>query len=106
MAFNSMNFLLFMPLVVLIYFALPLQIRYIWLLLASYFFYMCWNPKYIVLLLFATVVSYLCGLFLEWVQKKCSTDRTAQLLKKWIVAGGICANLGMLAFFKYYDFAF
>ena len=39
MAFNSMNFLLFMPLVVLIYFALPLKIRYIWLLLASYFFY-------------------------------------------------------------------
>ena len=69
-------------------------------------FYMCWNPKYIVLLLFATVVSYLCGLLLEWVQKKCSTDRTAQLLKKWIVAVGICANLGMLAFFKYYDFAF
>lgn len=39
MAFNSMNFLLFMPLVVLFYFALPLKIRYIWLLLASYFFY-------------------------------------------------------------------
>ena len=106
MAFNSMNFLLFMPLVVLIYFALPLKIRYIWLLLASYFFYMCWNPKYIVLLLFATVVSYLCGLLLEGVQKKCTTDRTAQLFKKWIVAGGICANLGMLVFFKYYDFAF
>lgn len=106
MAFNSMNFLLFMPLVVLIYFALPLKIRYIWLLFASYFFYMCWNPKYIVLLLFATVVSYLCGLLLEGVQKKCTTDRTAQLFKKWIVAGGICANLGMLVFFKYYDFAF
>lgn len=46
MAFNSMNFLLFMLLVVLIYFALPLKIRYIWLLLASYFLYVLESQIY------------------------------------------------------------
>lgn len=106
MAFNSINFLVFMPIVALIYFLLPLKIRYIWLLLASYFFYMCWNPKYVVLLLFATIISYLCGGLLECVQSKGLSVKTELKLKKGIVAVGICGNIGMLAFFKYYDFAF
>lgn len=65
MLFNSINFLFFFPIVVLLYFAIPIKVRYLWLLAASYFFYMCWNAEYALLLLFSTIVTYLCGLFLE-----------------------------------------
>lgn len=106
MAFNSIDFLIYMLIVVSVYYTLPLKVRHIWLLLASWFFYMCWNPKYIVLLLFATIVSYACGLMLEAISIKYTDKGIGVRLKRWIVAGGICANLGMLAFFKYYDFAF
>ena len=46
MLFNSLAFLLFFPVVTLVYFLLPHKARYIWLLCASYFFYMQWNASY------------------------------------------------------------
>lgn len=99
MSFNSVDFLMFLPVVVLIYYVLPLKVRYIWLLLASWFFYMCWIPKYIVLLLFATIVSYACGLILEAISIKYTDKGIGIKLKRWGVAGGICANLGNVSFF-------
>ncbi len=50
MLFNSIDFLIFFPVVVLFYFALPKRVRWIWLLGASYYFYMSWNPRYAVLI--------------------------------------------------------
>lgn len=64
MLFNSTDFLIFFPIVTLIYYVIPHKVRYLWLLGCSYYFYMCWNPKYIVLLLFSTVVTYLSGLIM------------------------------------------
>ncbi|MCQ2527175.1 MAG: MBOAT family protein, partial [Lachnospiraceae bacterium] len=69
MFFNSLSFLIFFPLVVLIYFIIPRKVRYIWLLIASYYFYMSWNAKYAVLLLGSTVVTYLCGIMLSRCKK-------------------------------------
>ena len=65
MLFNSLQFLIFFPLIVLIYFVVPDKIKRVWLLAASYFFYMCWNAKYIFLLLFSTLVTYISGLVIE-----------------------------------------
>lgn len=65
MLFNSMQFLIFFPLVVLAYFVLPGKIKNYWLLAASYYFYMCWNAKYAFLLFFSTLVTYASGLLLE-----------------------------------------
>lgn len=98
MVFNSMNFLLFFPIVVLLYFVFPEKKRYIWLLVASYFFYMCWNAKYIVLLLFSTVITYVCGLVINRFERQ----------KKILIVsllGCILAELLMLFAFKYFEFA-
>lgn len=46
MLFNSVPFLMFFPAVLLVHFVLPRRARWIWLLVASYYFYMCWNPAY------------------------------------------------------------
>ena len=65
MLFNSYRFLLFFPLVSIIYFWIPRRIQRIWLLAASYFFYMCWDARYVFLLLFSTIVTYVSGLLIN-----------------------------------------
>ena len=57
MLFNSLEFVVFFPVVLMIYFLIHRKLRVFWLLIASYFFYMCWNPKYLLLLLFSTAVT-------------------------------------------------
>lgn len=99
MIFNSIDYLIFFPVVLLFYFLLPKRIRYIWLLIASYFFYMCWNAKYAVLILFSTVVTYLGGLLLG----KENTENTSK--RKFIVAITFTLNLLVLFYFKYFGFA-
>lgn len=98
MLFNSMSFLLFFPVVVLFYFLIPNRLKHLWLLAASYYFYMSWNAKYGLLILFCTVCTYLCGLFIE---KSRAHGRKAQLY----TAVCITTVLGLLAYFKYTDFA-
>lgn len=65
MNFNSLSFLLFLPLDVCLYWCLPHKFRWILLLIASYYFYMCWNVKLIFLILTTTAVSYVSGLCME-----------------------------------------
>ena len=76
MVFNSLDFLIFLPIVLLVYFILPKKIRYMWLLISSYYFYMCWNAKYALLMLFSTVVTYISGLVLE--KAKCLSINSKQ----------------------------
>ena len=97
MIFNSTDFLIFFPIVTLIYAIIPKKVKYIWLLVASYYFYMCWNAKYALLIAISTIVTYAAALAVEKVQEKKT--------KKWIIAGGFTVNLGILFFFKYFDFA-
>ena len=52
MSFNSIHFFIFFPLVTITYFVIPRKKRWIWLLFSSYYFYMSWNPKYLLLLAF------------------------------------------------------
>lgn len=65
MLFNSYSFLLFFPLAAIIYFLIPRKIQHIWLLAASYFFYMCWDARYVFLLLFSTIITYISGLLIN-----------------------------------------
>lgn len=67
MIFNSIEFLIFFPIVTLIYGIIPKKIKYIWLLVASYYFYMCWNPKYATLIAISTIITYLAAIFVEKV---------------------------------------
>lgn len=100
MLFNSLDYLVFFPLVLLIYFVLPKKIRYLWLLAASYYFYACWNAKYALLLLTSTAVTYLSGLLVASAQSRQKTGE-----KKLWVALSLVINLGILAVFKYAGFA-
>ena len=62
MLFNSWQFILFFPVVVCLYFSLPERFRWALLLGASYFFYTCWKPAYLVLILISTLVDYCAAL--------------------------------------------
>lgn len=101
MLFNSYSFLMFFPIVVVIYFLLPKKVSYLWLLAASYYFYMGWNAKYALLLLMSTTITYLSGVLLQWLKDNRS-DHTGA--KKWVVAGSFVSNLAILFFFKYFNF--
>lgn len=69
MLFNSLQFGLFLPFVFIIYWTLPHRFRWILLLIASYWFYMSWNPKYIILIFFTTFASYLAAILIEITDK-------------------------------------
>jgi len=62
MLFNSLAYAIFLPIVFLLYWALPQRWRWTILLAASYYFYMSWDARYIVLIVFTTVVSYVAAL--------------------------------------------
>ena len=105
MLFNSVHFLIFFPVVICVCAVLPAKIRYIWLLMASYYFYMCWNAKYALLILFSTVVTYLSGLYLDSFKGKKKTNPYVIRRKKLCVAVSFALNLSVLFFFKYFNFA-
>lgn len=100
MLFNSVDFLIFFPIVVLIYFMVPKKVRYIWLLGTSYYFYMSWNPKYALLIFLSTLLTWLTGIGIGYFREKGSSV----MAQKLCVAVCCVANLGILAFFKYFDF--
>jgi alginate O-acetyltransferase complex protein AlgI len=97
MLFNSVDYLIFFPVVVALYFAFPAKWRWVLLLLASYFFYMCWKAEYVFLILFTTVVDYFAAI------KMAQTGSKKR--KKWYLVLSLVTNLGMLAGFKYLNFA-
>lgn len=100
MLFNSVEFLVFFPVVALAYFALPQRMRNVWLLAASYYFYMSWNPKYALLIAASTVATWGTGLLLERAGRDGPAAR-----RRLLLAACLVFNLGILFFFKYYDFA-
>ncbi len=104
MFFNSFRFLIFFPIVFIVYYLLPAggRLRKYWLLAASYFFYMSWNAAYAVLILISTVVTYACGRLLDLSGKKDATSDASR--RKLIVAGSLIINLGILGYFKYFNF--
>ncbi len=108
MLFNTAQYLIFLPLVVLIYYLLPAKVRHVWLLAASYYFYMQWNALYALLLLFSTVTTYACGLAIEKIREKEATlSGTGKTInwKKICLIGCIFLNLGILFFYKYLYFS-
>jgi len=97
MLFNSIEYLLFFPIVVLLYFLIPNnKVRIFFLLIASYFFYMCWNPIYLTLILASTVIDYLVSRGIS----KTDNDRR----KKILLFISVLSNMGILFYFKYYNF--
>jgi D-alanyl-lipoteichoic acid acyltransferase DltB (MBOAT superfamily) len=96
MLFTSPEFFVFLPLVLLLFSAMPVTQRWAVLLLASYLFYGVWQPTNLVYLGGVTLVVCGCGWALEW------TPRPA--IRKALLATGLVALLGSLVAFKFYDF--
>ena len=95
MLFNSIDFLLFFPVVVMIYYIIPQRIKYIWLLAASYYFYMNWNVKYVLLLFSSTIVTYVCGRLIGGIEIKKIDKKRAEIYKKISLMGCLLINLGI-----------
>lgn len=97
MIFNSIEFLIFYPIVLLLYFLLPKKYRWTMLLAASAFFYLYWSIKLIFLIVFTIVISYTAAILIE-------KYRDNPVLKKTCLVVTLVACFGVLFFFKYFNF--
>ncbi|HEX2295895.1 MAG TPA: MBOAT family O-acyltransferase [Actinomycetota bacterium] len=94
--FNSLEFALFLPVVLGLYWLLPLRGQNVLLLLASYVFYGAWDARFLSLIFISTLVDFVVG-------KKLGTVSDDRRRRTWFLASVVC-QLGMLAFFKYFGF--
>jgi D-alanyl-lipoteichoic acid acyltransferase DltB (MBOAT superfamily) len=99
MLFNSIDFAYFLPIVFALHWFVAagrLKVQNILLLIASYYFYSCWDWRFMLLLMFSTGLDYVTGL-----QLSATNDERKRKLWLW---GCISVNLGFLFVFKYYNF--
>jgi len=96
MLFNSLHFLFFLPIVIALYYLLSFKYRPVLLFVASCYFYMALVPIYILILFGIILIDYSAAIFIEKAKGKS---------KKWILSVSIIVNVGILAFFKYFNFA-
>lgn len=96
MVFNSFAFLIFFPVVAAVYYLLPLKGRNVWLLVASYFFYMYWSPVYGLLLLYSTAASYAGGIAISRAKTSAA--------KKTSLAICLIMCFSPLIYYKYANF--
>ena len=99
MLFNSFHYLIFFPIVFCVYWLLSkksLRLQNAFLLVCSYFFYSCWDWRFLFLLIFSTFLDYYTGLKIDQVS-------SGKLKKSWLLTS-VIINLGFLGVFKYFNF--
>lgn len=96
MLFNTFHFLIFFIVVWMLFLTLRGAPRKLLLLVASYYFYMCWNMKYILVIIGITVIDYIAGMLLEGSERR--------LPRKLYLGLSLFCNIGLLAVFKYFNF--
>ena len=95
MLFNSIQFVYFLPVVIVLYYLIPHKSRWVLLLVASYYFYMCWKVEYIFLILASTLIDYLSAIQMDKQPER--RKRTPFLILS------LASNLGLLFTFKYFN---
>lgn len=107
MLFNSFEFLIFLPIVFILYWFVfkPVKWQNLLVVVASYVFYGWWSWKFLILIAITTLCSFLSGLLIE----KCRTDGCRSKIGGkggdwWVSLFNILLNLGILGVYKYYDF--
>lgn len=110
MLFNSLDFLIFFPAVVLLYWIIPHKFRNAMLLAASYYFYMNWEPVYALLILFSSVTTWVCGLLIEKGRTRPTHTGNVRRANRLLSNRGtlvlcIVLNIAILFFYKYWGFA-
>lgn len=98
MLFNLLQYAVFLPIVFILYWVIPIKYRWALLLIASYYLYMSWNAEYVFLILFTTIISYCAGILLEKSDNK--KQRNLVLLVTTL------ACFSVLFVFKYFNFFF
>lgn len=98
MLFNSFQFLIFLPIVFIGYWFIfkKLKIQNLFIVAASYFFYGCWDWRFLFLIFFTTVACYISGLAIQ------SSSR--RIKRRAICGFNIAINVAILCFFKYFNF--
>lgn len=99
MLFNSIEFAIFLPIIFLIYWYFAnknAKDQNTFLLLASYFFYGCWDWRFLSLIIFSSTIDFFIGIYLS----KTNNNRARKLL----LVTSIFVNLSLLGFFKYFNF--
>jgi D-alanyl-lipoteichoic acid acyltransferase DltB (MBOAT superfamily) len=96
MLFNSYPFAYFFLILLPTYWLLPHRAQNLLLLAASYFFYSCWDPRFLILLILSTAVDWACGLAVDRIETPGK--------RKAFVTLSMALNLGMLGYFKYMNF--
>ena len=96
MLFNSLEFMVFLPLVFLVYWTLSRTKQNVFILAASYVFYGWWDWRFLGLIIFSSLVDFFVGKRLE------SNDD--QLKRRYLLSISLITNLGLLGFFKYFNF--
>nr|WP_321407120.1 MBOAT family O-acyltransferase [uncultured Carboxylicivirga sp.] len=99
MLFNSLDFAIFLPIVFILYWFVTnrnIKIQNFLIVVSSYIFYGWWNWKFLLLILFSTIVDFTVGILLK--------NQTHQTKRKLLLWTSILVNLGFLGFFKYYNF--
>lgn len=95
MLFNSLTYILFFPIICILYWSIIPKYRNVILLIASYYFYMSWEPAYAILIIITSLSTWGCALLIDKNEKQ----------KKSIITLCIIINLFILFTFKYYNFA-
>lgn len=103
MQFNSMHFMFFFPIILLVYFVIPKKMRKLWLLITSYYFYMSWNPQYAVLIAASTIFTYISALLIER-SRSANNKKMHKGGGKIVLALCVFGNLSILGVFKYGNF--
>ncbi len=97
MLFNTIEYVVFLPIVIILYYLIPNKYRWIFLLAASYYFYMSWKVEYLFLIIFSTLVDYIAG-------RKMGNLPDKKSRRPWLIMS-LITNLGLLFAFKYFNFA-
>ncbi len=106
MLFNSIEYLLFLPIVFAIYWLLRnhLKLQNLFVVIASYVFYGWWDYKFLLLIAFTSLCSYASGLMIERSRESIVDGQKSIVDPKFWMVTNIVINLGILAAFRYYDF--
>lgn len=101
MLFNSLPYAIFLVIIFALHWLLPHRFRWISLLIASYYFYMSWNPELVVLIALTTLVSYSSGILIERYR---NAEGRRRHLPKLLLVSALTICFGVLFFYKYFDF--
>ncbi|SEF71435.1 MBOAT family O-acyltransferase [Parabacteroides chinchillae] len=108
MLFNSVEFSIYLPVVFLLYwfvFNRKVKLQNLFIVVVSYLFYGWWDWHFLILIVITSFCSWLSGVCIDKLRNGTSAD-TPEIRKKckWVVGGNVALNLGILIFFKYFNF--